>query len=209
MKMEQNALYQLHSSSDSLNVKKNEAVYLSNTKATGFYYVDKGFVGLYQVADTGKESLLRLYGAGSFFGYRSLFTNQRYPSTARAMEKSHIKKFNVKNLESLQQISTDLANNLAIEVCHELGDAEKRLVQFSAFNAKNRIIDTIYYFFTYYPQYPWTYREISEYSATDVTTVIRFCKLLKESGVLCKKNRKPRPLDLNKLSLFRQVTNLA
>ncbi|MCQ1059904.1 Crp/Fnr family transcriptional regulator [Photobacterium sp. ZSDE20] len=198
--------YSLHSSTVSLNVSKREAVYISNTKASGFYHVDKGIIGLYQVADTGKESLLRLYGPGSFFGYRSLFTNQRYPATARAMENSEVKKFDVKSFESLQQLSSELAKTLAIEVCHELGDAEKRLVQFSAFNAKNRIIDTIHHFFSYYPQYPWTYREISEYSATDVTTVIRFCKSLKESGVLCKQHRKPHPLDLNKLDRYRQAS---
>ncbi|MDR9830111.1 Crp/Fnr family transcriptional regulator, partial [Vibrio sp. FNV 38] len=177
--------------------------YISNTISSGFYYVEDGFIGLYQVADTGKESLLRLYGPGSFFGYRSLFTEQRYPATSRAMDASKIIRIDVKDFESLQKLSPELAKDLAIEVCQELGAAEKRLVQFSAFNAKHRIIDTIHHFFTYYPQYPWTYREISEYSATDVTTVIRFCKLLKESGVLCKQSRKPQPYDLNRLNRYR------
>ncbi|WP_264876513.1 Crp/Fnr family transcriptional regulator [Vibrio agarivorans] len=195
--------YSLRSKSSLLDVSKREAVYISNAESSGFYYVEQGFIGLYQVADTGKESLLRLYGPGSFFGYRSLFTGQRYPATSRAMEASKIRKIVVKDFDCLQQLSPELAKDLAIEVCQELGDAEKRLVQFSAFNAKNRIIDTIHHFFTYYPQYPWTYREISEYSATDVTTVIRFCKSLKESGVLCKQHRKPHPLDLSRLDRYR------
>lgn len=185
------------------SVIKRKAIYISNTESGGFYYVEEGFIDLYQVADTGKESLLRLYGPGSFFGYRSLFTGQRYPATSRAMEASKVKKFVVKDFESLQQLSPELAKDLAIEVCQELGKAEKRLVLFSAFNAKNRIIDTIHHFFTYYPQNPWTYREICEYSATDITTVIRFCKSLKESSVLCKQNRKPHPLDLNRLNRYR------
>ena len=195
--------YSLRSKSSLLDVSKREAVYISNVESSGFYYVEQGFIGLYQVADTGKESLLRLYGPGSFFGYRSLFTGQRYPATSRAMVASKIRKIVVKDFDCLQQLSPELAKDLAIEVCQELGDAEKRLVQFSAFNAKNRIIDTIHHFFTYYPQYPWTYREISEYSATDVTTVIRFCKSLKESGVLCKRHRKPHPLDLSRLDRYR------
>ncbi|CAH0528801.1 Anaerobic regulatory protein [Vibrio hippocampi] len=188
-----------------LNVSKREAVYFSNTKASGFYRVESGFIGLYQIADTGKESLLRLYGRGSYFGYRSLFTNQHYPATARAMENSVISKVNIHTFEVLQQLSPSLNKALTTEVCQELGEAERRLVQFSAFNAKNRIIDAIQHFFTYYPHYPWTYREISEYSATDVTTVIRFCKSLKQSGALSEHHRKPHPLDLSKLDSARQM----
>ncbi|KHT64375.1 hypothetical protein RJ45_06550 [Photobacterium gaetbulicola] len=195
--------YSLRNKTSSFTVSKREAVYISNTVSSGFYYVEEGFIGIYQVADTGKESLLRLYGPGFFFGYRSLFTEQGYPATSRAMETSKLRKIDVKDFDSLQQLSLELAKNLAIEVCQELGDAERRLVQFSAFNAKHRIIDTIHHFFTYYPQYPWTYRGISEYSATYVTTVIRLCKLLKESGVLCPHHRKPHPLDLNKLDRYR------
>ncbi|GMQ49447.1 Crp/Fnr family transcriptional regulator [Vibrio sp. 10N] len=183
-----------------ITVGKREAVYFSQDKASGFYRVESGFIGLYQVAETGKESLLRLYGKGSYFGYRSLFTYQRYPATARAMEDSVVSRVNVHSFEDLQHLSPPLTKALTTEVCQELGEAERRLVQFSAFNAKNRIIDALQHFFTHYPHYPWTYREISEYSATDVTTVIRFCKLLKQSGVLCKHHRNPHPLDLSKLT---------
>lgn len=183
-----------------LTVGKREAVYFSHGKASGFYRVESGFIGLYQVAENGKESLLRLYGKGSYFGYRSLFTCQRYPATARAMEDSVVNRVNVHSFEDLQHLSPSLTKALTTEVCQELGEAERRLVQFSAFNAKNRIIDAIQHFFTHYPHYPWTYREISEYSATDVTTVIRFCKSLKQAGVLCKHHRKPHPLDLSKLA---------
>ncbi|MCL9777463.1 Crp/Fnr family transcriptional regulator [Vibrio methylphosphonaticus] len=189
-----------------LTVCKQEAVYFSNNKASGFYRVESGFIGLYQVAETGKESLLRLYGKGSYFGYRSLFTHQRYPATARAMENSVVSRVNVHTFEDLQQLAPSLTKALTTEVCQELGEAERRLVQFSAFNAKNRIIDAIQHFFTYYPHYPWTYREISEYSATDVTTVIRFCKTLKQSGVLSIHHRNPHPVDLSKLPSANQLS---
>ncbi|WP_112479731.1 cyclic nucleotide-binding domain-containing protein [Vibrio variabilis] len=73
-----------------------------------FYRVESGFIGLYQVAETGKESLLRLYGKGSYFGYRSLFTCQRYPATARAMEDSVVSRVNVHSFEDLQHLSPSL-----------------------------------------------------------------------------------------------------
>lgn len=185
-------------------IDKKQIIYRNGDAAKGFYYVRRGLVGLYQVSELGKESLLRIYSSGSFFGYRSLFTNQEYPSTARAMLDCEVIHIDIKNLDSLYNISPDMASYLTKEVCTELGEAEKRLMQFNAFSAKKRILDTIYFMFQTYPDYPWTYREIGEYSGTDTSTVIRYCKILKESGVLIKTSKKPQPVDLTTLANYRK-----
>ncbi|MCQ1060789.1 Crp/Fnr family transcriptional regulator [Photobacterium sp. ZSDE20] len=189
---------------ETVAVCKKQAVYHNGLSAKGFYYVEQGLVGLYQVSENGKESLLRIYGPGSYFGYRSLFTAQRYPSTARAMLDSTIVRINVNDFKSLDTISPDLASYLMQEVCFELGEAEKRLMQFNAFSAKKRILDTIFYMFQTYPEYPWTYREIGEYSGTDTTTVIRYCKILKGIGILERNSRKPQPVNLQQLADYRK-----
>lgn len=186
------------------DVAKQYLVYRNGLPARGFYYVAQGLVGLYQVSENGKETLLRIYGPGAYFGYRSLFTEQYYPSTARAMLDSKIVHINVNDFTALEKIAPSLANRLMREVCEELGEAEKRLMQFNAFSAKKRILDTIYYMFDTYPEYPWTYREIGEFSGSDTTTVIRYCKKLKQAGLLEAKSRKPLPVDLDQLANFRK-----
>jgi CRP-like cAMP-binding protein len=185
-------------------LKKKQIIYESGQDASGFYYVTKGLIGLYQVTKTGKESLLRIYGPNTYFGYRTLFTQQSYPSTARAMLGSEVVKFGINSFQSLNEKSPNLAKFLMQEVCIELGKAEKRLMQFNSFNAKKRILDTLHYFFDMYPSYPWTYREISEYSGTDIATVIRYCRTLKESGVLDNSTRKPKPVTLQQLEIFKE-----
>ncbi|WP_394241254.1 Crp/Fnr family transcriptional regulator [Vibrio astriarenae] len=182
---------------------KRQAIYQSGSPSSGVYYVDSGLVGLYQVSETGKESLLRIYGPGSYFGYRSLFTNQNYPSTARAMLNSTVVHAKVNSFKELDKQSPELANYLMKEVCFELGEAEKRLMQFTAFSAKKRILDSVLHVFDLYPNYPWTYREISEYSGTDISTVIRYCKKLKELGYLIPESRKPVPVDLQQLAKYK------
>ncbi|MGF1739153.1 Crp/Fnr family transcriptional regulator [Photobacterium satsumensis] len=189
---------------ETVGVSKKQVVYHNGLPAKGFYYVEQGLVGLYQVSESGKESLLRIYGPGSYFGYRSLFTAQNYPSTARAMLDSVLIRVNVNDFKSLDTTAPNLASFLMQEVCAELGEAEKRLMQFNAFSAKKRILDTIFYMFQTYPQYPWTYREIGEYSGTDTTTVIRYCKTLKDTGILDKNSRKPLPVDLKQLASYRK-----
>lgn len=183
---------------------KRQPIYVSGAPSNGIYYVDSGQVGLYQVSQTGKESLLRIYGPGSYFGYRSLFTNQSYPSTARAMLQSTIFQCKIYSLQDLHQKSPELADYLMQEVCYELGEAEKRLMQFTVFNANKRILDSIFHVFDLYPHYPWTYREISEYSGTDISTVIKYCKKLKQLGYLVANSRKPVPVDLQQLALYKE-----
>jgi CRP-like cAMP-binding protein len=195
---------QLSHCSENLNASKQRIIYRTGLQAKGFYFVESGMVGLYQVSESGKESLLRIYGPGSYFGYRSLFTGQNYPSTARAMLDSQLVRFNIQDFKGLDRLDDELANFLMREVCVELGEAEKRLVQFNAFSAKKRILDTLHHFFQHYPNYPWTYREIGEYSGTDTTTVIRYCKKLKEEGILDASRRKPLPVNLEKLFVHRR-----
>ncbi len=107
------------------DIAKQHIIYRSGLPANGFYYVKQGLVGLYQVTENGKETLLRIYGPESYFGYRSLFANQRYPSTAKAMLDSTISYINVQDFTSLQEISPQLSSCLIREVCEELGEAEK------------------------------------------------------------------------------------
>ncbi|ROV57091.1 Crp/Fnr family transcriptional regulator [Vibrio ponticus] len=187
----------------SFQVQKRDSIYRNGTPASGFYYVKSGQIGLYQVSEIGKESLLRIYGTGSFFGYRSLFTQQKYPATSRAMLESEIVKIRIDSMHELERSAPELALTLMQEVCKELGEAEKRLLQYSAFSSKKRILDALIDLFTHYPSYPWTYREIGEFSGTDTSTVIRYCNQLKQVNLLLSSSRKPRPVQISLLQDYR------
>lgn len=182
-----------------LQYQKKSFIYQDGCSANGVYYIQEGMVGLYQTSNSGKESLLRTYGMHAFFGYRTLFTNQTYPSTARAMSDSLIVKVTVKDFVSLFKQAPLLSNHLMKEVCTELGDAEKRLTQFMSLGARKRIIDAMSYLFSSHPSYPWTYREIGEFSGTDTATTIRYCKELKNKNILQAHNRSPKPTCLKQL----------
>ena len=202
--MLQNIINNSNLSIEPVSVEKKHLIYRNGQHASGFFYLQSGLVGLYQVSETGKESLLRLYGPGSFFGYRSLFTQQKYPSTSRAMLNCELIKINVSCFKILDKAAPELAEFLMRGVCAELGDAEKRIIQYNANSAKKRILDSIYHLFAYYPHYAWTYREIGEFSGTDTTTVIRYCKQLKKQGLLDEHSRKPVPKNLKLMAEFRQ-----
>lgn len=192
----------------SFQVHKRDSIYRNGTPASGFYYVKSGQIGLYQVSEIGKESLLRIYGTGSFFGYRSLFTQQKYPATSRAMLESEVVKIRIDSMQELERNAPELALTLMQEVCKELGEAEKRLLQYSAFSSKKRILDALIHLFSHYPNYPWTYREIGEFIGTDTSTVIRYCNNLKQANLLLSNSRKPRPVDVTQLQGYRNSLDI-
>lgn len=172
-----------------LNFAKKQAIYTRGTSSRGFYYLKSGQIGIYQTTESGKESLLRVYGTGSFFGYRSLFTEKVYHATARAMLPSEVLHIKIDTFSELESISSRLSDFLMRGVCYELGEAENRLTELTSNSAKLRILDTINYLFTNHSDYPWTYREVGEFSGTDTTTVIRFCKQLKQREILSPSSR--------------------
>ncbi|RTZ18031.1 Crp/Fnr family transcriptional regulator [Vibrio aquaticus] len=186
-----------------IDVVKKQVIYQSGQKSHDIYYLESGLVGLYQTSEVGNERLLRLYGTGSYFGYRTLFANGYYPSSAKAMLGSRLKRIKLRSIEELSTISPKLLNHLAQEVCTELGEAEHKIMQFNTFNSRIRVLDALDVLFNLYPDYPWTYREVGEFSGTDITTVLRTCKQLKSMNILDKSTRKISLLDMDALIKYR------
>ncbi len=188
-----------------LNIQKKTIIYRANQQASGFYYVQEGLIGLYRMTETGKENLLRVYGRGDYFGYRSLFSQQRYHLTTRSLLPSQLQHIHLKSIDELQHHAPILLNHLMSSVCQELGEAENRLADIAAHSAPVRIIDAIIHLFQQFDYYPWTSREIAEFSGTETQTVIRVCKQLKQRELLDPNSRKITPLDFHRLQSHRAV----
>lgn len=188
-----------------LKFSKRQMIYRGGAATKGFFYVKSGLVGLYQTSETGKESLLRIYGPGYSFGYRSLVTRQSYRSTARSMLPTELVHVDVEMDKGMEHLPSQLLSLLMRGACYELGEAETRITQLTSNSAKVRIVDAITYLFETHPMYQWTYREVGEFSGTDTTTVIRFCKELKQQGLLEPDSRKLVIISMDKLLEFRET----
>lgn len=182
---------------------KNQIIYKENQLATGLYFLQAGIVGLYKKTESGKEHLIRVYGDGDYFGYRSLFSEEPYHLTTRALTRSLVLNVNVVGVRDLYNESPALLVKLMTSVCRELGEAEVRLSNVSGFATKVRILDSIVELFSRFKDYPWTAREVAEYSGTETQTVIRFCTHLKSLGLLNPNLRRISPVNLSELSQLR------
>ncbi|MGF1736430.1 Crp/Fnr family transcriptional regulator [Photobacterium satsumensis] len=187
-------MHPLPSSLDSykkhLHFNKTEFIYDNGEVPSGFYYINSGLVTLKCVSESGKDSILRLYQEGEFFGFRSMISNEKYYASARALIDCDLTFIRIPSLELLNQISPETSSRLFAQLAKELRQAEQRMAKIATSKVKERVLDSIYHLINTYPDYPWTRREIGEYCGSETETIIRVCRQLKSEGHINISNRK-------------------
>ncbi|KGQ69633.1 cyclic nucleotide-binding protein [Chelonobacter oris] len=179
-------------------LEKGTLIYSQGEIAKAFYFVQHGLIGLYHILESGKESLLRIYHTNDYFGFRTLFGENRYHCTAKVLVEATLIHIQPDNIQQFVQHNPDVGHFLLKTLANELQDAEHRLAKAAYNKSLDKVIDSIYFLTETYPEYCWTYREIAEYAGCETETAIRISKELKRNGLL--KNT-PHPSKLQKSSV--------
>ncbi|PJG86606.1 Crp/Fnr family transcriptional regulator [Conservatibacter flavescens] len=165
-------------------LEKGTVIYSQGDKANEFYYVESGLIGLYHVLENGKESLLRIYSSQDYFGFRTVFGTQIYHCTAKVLLPAEIVRISPHNVSEFIQANPQMIQYLLHQLSEELQFSEQRLAKAAYMRSLDRVMESITHLTQYYPNYPWTYREIAEYSGCETETAIRISKELKKQGFL-------------------------
>jgi CRP/FNR family transcriptional regulator, dissimilatory nitrate respiration regulator len=104
---------------------KGQIIFSEGEEGNGFYVVIQGRVKVYKLSPDGKEQILHFFGPGEPFGEVPVFTGQRFPAHAEAMEESRILFFPKRSFVNLIKQNPALALNM-------LGILSKRLRRFTA-----------------------------------------------------------------------------
>jgi len=103
---------------------KGEIVFAEGDDGIGFFIVADGRVKIYKVSMEGKEQILHIFGRGEPIGEVPVFTGQRFPASAEAIEKSELIFFPRKTFIELISKNPSLGLNM-------IGLLAKRLRQFT------------------------------------------------------------------------------
>lgn len=179
---EQLAEYALLTRIDAL--PKQTLIYPQEGKASSFYYLHSGLVGLYHMLENGKVCLVRIYHQGEFFGYRSLFGNSFYHCSSRVLKPASLTRITPHEPQGFLNHLPTLGSHLLSRLASEFGDAEKRLASMAYDKTIQRVINSIEFLHEQWPEYTWTWREIAEYAGCETETAIRISRTLKEQGLL-------------------------
>jgi CRP-like cAMP-binding protein len=105
--------------------RRGELIFSEGEDGSGFYVVNTGRVKVYKLSSDGKEQILHFFGPGEPFGEVPVFTGQRFPANAEAMEESRVFFFPKRSFVDLIKTNPSLALNM-------LGILSRRLRRFTA-----------------------------------------------------------------------------
>jgi CRP-like cAMP-binding protein len=117
---------------------KGELIYQPDDSSENLLIIHKGRVKIYQVAETGKEQLLRILEPGDFMGELSLFTNETIASFAEAMIRTEICMIKRTNLQELLLNHPKISMKILEEFGRRLSNAEKTIERLSLQDTEKR-----------------------------------------------------------------------
>ena len=169
--------------------KKDEIIYDEGSRPTGIFFIQSGIIGLYHLAENGKETFLRVFGPGNIFGHRSYFANEFYHATSISINNAKIIFIPKDELEKHLEQRPETLRLILNHVSSNLGQAELRMSGRHDKSAGGRIIESIVFLKLQYPEQIWTRKQIADYSGSTFETVTRVINKLEKDGEITKNGR--------------------
>lgn len=182
-----------------LGLKRNEILYHEGDQPEHIYFVKNGLIGLFHIAESGKETFLRVFDEGSILGHRAYFAGEEYHATAIALTQSEVYAISKDECTKVCATRPEFLLEILKQVCSDLKSAELRLSGLQDKSADRRIAESLVYMKLKYPEQVWTRKEVAEYSCTTYETVTRLMSKAEEEGVIKKVGRDFEILDIQRL----------
>jgi CRP/FNR family transcriptional regulator len=106
-------------------INKGEIIFSEGDEGIGFFIIAEGRVKVFKVSTEGKEQILHIFGPGQPFGEVPVFTGQRFPANAQAIDKTRAIFFPRISFVNLISANPSLALNM-------LAIMSQKLHQFAA-----------------------------------------------------------------------------
>lgn len=176
--------------------EKGEYIFHDGDHAKYYYQILKGKVKVFSSNEEGKIFLQGIFADGDSFGEPPMLINERYPSSAQAMVRSHIFKISAEQFMKILDEYPDIKHRLFLLMTSRC--YEKSMVTKEVINQK-----TEYRILSFLRDFkrkrgnpvekilvPFTRQEMADFTGLRVETVIRALKLLCDSGVVDIRERK-------------------
>ncbi len=137
------SLKQLSEKRDLRIYKKKDDIYREGSYPKGIYFINKGKIKTYQTNNAGKELITGLHKEGDFFGYLSLFKDEKYSSSAATLEESEIYMIPKEDFFSLIYKNADVSKKFIEILSDNLRENEKQLVKLAYNSVRKRVAEAL------------------------------------------------------------------
>lgn len=190
------------------NYKKGQTLFVQGNHPFGLYCISSGNIKVSKVGADGKESIVRLAGAGDVLGHRSLFTDEYYTATATALQDTTVcfldKKFILKVVQEKPSVSMNIIEKLSLD----MGAAENKLSSLHQKNVRERLAELLLMLKESHGtetdegiliDLKLTREEMATMIGTANETLIRFMSEFKNEGLISQNGKNIVILDQDKL----------
>jgi CRP-like cAMP-binding protein/CheY-like chemotaxis protein len=137
------SLKKLSEERDIRNYKKKDDIYKEGAYPKGIYFINKGKVKAYQTSESGKELITELHKEGDFFGYLSLLQDEKYTSSATALEDSEVFMIPKEDFFALIYKNAEVSRRFIEMLSDNLREKEKQLVKLAYNSVRKRVAEAL------------------------------------------------------------------
>ncbi len=193
--------------------KKNELVFLENTKPAGLICLSEGKVKIFKEGAGGRDQIVRLSRPGGFIGYRALFAGQNYHASAVAIENSIACTIEKNALFTVMKNDPSFTFSILKSLATELGFSNMRTVSLTQKHIRGRLAESLLFLIDTYGYYEdgatikalLSREDIASLSNMTTSNAIRTLSTFTAERVISLEGRRIKVLDLKMLEKISNV----
>lgn len=141
--IEESEINALNDNKGCSSYKKSQIIFSQGTTPHGLFVIYSGKVKLYQLAENGREQIVRMAKAGDVIGYRALLSGDRYTSSAETIEESNICFIPKDLFFSMMNKNSSITMQLMKLLTFDLKNAEHKMTDLAQKPVKERMAEAI------------------------------------------------------------------
>lgn len=123
--------------------KKKDEIYTEGSYPKGIYFINKGKVKTFQTNEMGKDLITELHNEGNFFGYISLLKDEKYTSSATALEDCEICMIPKEAFFALIYKNAEVSKRFIEILTDNIRENEKQLVKLAYNSVRKRVAEAL------------------------------------------------------------------
>ena len=193
--------------------KKNEIIFREGGKPTDLICLSEGKVKIFKEGVGGREQIIRMAKPVGFIGYRAIFADENYMSSAIAIENSTVCKIEKDALFNTIKNNSAFGMEIIKALASELGFSNKRTVALTQKHIRGRLAESLILLKDTYGfeddsstlKIYLSREDIANLSNMTTSNAIRTLSIFSSEGVLNLEGRKIKILDLHQLERISEL----
>jgi CRP/FNR family transcriptional regulator len=205
----------INNNKGSSTYKKGQVIFNQNSVPHGIFVVYSGKAKIFQLAENGREQIVRMVKEGDVIGYRALLSNENYSSTAETLVESKICFIPKELFFNMMNKNISITEGLMNHLTRDLKHAESQITGLAQKSVKERMAEALLFMKETYGfendnktiNVVLTRADIANLVGTATETAIRLLSVLKTQNIIDFNGKKIKLLNVPQLTYMANLND--